>query len=50
MDTSTRKTTRLDSWKEIAAYLKRGARTVQRMQEASTVRESPRNTKPLLSE
>jgi DNA-binding transcriptional regulator YiaG len=30
MDASTRKTARLDSWKEIAAYLKRGARTVQR--------------------
>ena len=30
MDASTRKTTRLDSWKEIATYLKRGARTVQR--------------------
>jgi hypothetical protein len=27
MDASTRITTRLDSWKEIAAYLKRGART-----------------------
>jgi hypothetical protein len=30
MDASTRKNVRLDSWKEIAAYLKRGARTVQR--------------------
>jgi TolB-like protein/Flp pilus assembly protein TadD len=30
VDSSTRKTTRLDSWKEIATYLKRGARTVQR--------------------
>ena len=30
MDTSTRRSLRLDSWKEIAAYLKRGARTVQR--------------------
>ncbi|MCX6631881.1 MAG: tetratricopeptide repeat protein [Candidatus Solibacter sp.] len=30
MDSSIRKTVRLDSWKEIAAYLKRGARTVQR--------------------
>ena len=30
MDSSTRKTTRLDSWKEIATYLKRGTRTVQR--------------------
>jgi adenylate cyclase len=30
MEASTRKNVRLDSWKEIAAYLKRGARTVQR--------------------
>ena len=30
MDSSIRKAIRLDSWKEIAAYLKRGARTVQR--------------------
>ena len=30
MDSSIRKPIRLDSWKEIAAYLKRGARTVQR--------------------
>ena len=30
MDSPDRKTTRLDSWKEIATYLKRGARTVQR--------------------
>jgi TolB-like protein/Tfp pilus assembly protein PilF len=30
MDPSARKATRLDSWKEIAAYLKRGTRTVQR--------------------
>lgn len=33
MDSSAPKTVRLDSWKEIAAYLKRGARTVQRWEQ-----------------